>query len=161
MPAWPVSGALTGVPSVSRHTRIMPFQGLLRSPSLPAMMTTGVPSGSAPAASARIRLPWTAGGSPTGVPSASRHTRTMPSPPSLPAPMMTGVPSGSAPAATASTRPWTISGSPTGVPSASRHTRTVESSPPSLSALMTTGVPSGSAPAATARTAWACPLKTW
>ena len=99
---------------------------------------TGVPSGSAPAATAVIPLPWLASGSPTGVPSASRHTRTTPPTPSLPAPMMTGVPSGSAPAATAVIPlPWTISGSPTGVPSASRHTRTV---PPSL--LMMTGVPS-------------------
>ena len=60
-----------------------------------------------------------------GVPSASRHTRTVPSPPPL---MMTGVPSGSAPVATAHTvRPCPVSGSLTGVPSASRHTRTVSS----------------------------------
>ena len=80
------------------------------------------------------------------MPSASRHTRTVPS--WLPL-MMTGVPSGSVPAATALTAPsWPLGGSPTGVPSAIRHTRTVPSSPP----LMTTGVPSGSAPAATAYT---------
>ena len=50
------------------------------------------------------------------MPSAGRHTRTVPSSPPL---MMTGVPSGSAPAATAFTGPsWPVSGSPTGVPSA-------------------------------------------
>ena len=61
----------------------------------------------------------------SGVPSASRHTRTVPSlsPPPL---TMTGVPSGKAPTATACTLPtWPVSGSPTGAPSASRHTRTV------------------------------------
>ena len=106
---------------------------------------TGVPSGSAPTATALTAPSWPRSGSPTGVPSASRHTRTVPSPPPL---TMTGVPSGSAPAATALTEPlWPVSGSPTGVPSASRHTRTVPSAPP----LMMTGVPSGSAPTATAR----------
>ena len=80
-------------------------------------MMTGVPSGSAPAATARTAPSWPVSGSPTGVPSASRHTRTVPSSPPL---MMTGVPSGSAPAATAYTQPsWPVSGSPTGVPSAS------------------------------------------
>ena len=89
---------------------------------------------------------WPVSGSPTGVPSASRHTRTVPS--WLPL-TMTGVPSGSAPTATADTSSvWPVSGSPTGVPSASRHTRTVSSSPP----LTMTGVPSGSAPTATAST---------
>ena len=64
-------------------------------------MMTGVPSGSAPAATADHPAGvWPVSGSPTGVPSASRHTRTVPSPPPL---MMTGVPSGSAPAATADT----------------------------------------------------------
>src|SRR5262249_47284783 len=63
---------------------------------------------------------WPVSGSPTGVPSAVRHTRTVPSPPPL---MMTGVPSGSAPAATAYTGPsWPVSGSPTGGPSAGRPT---------------------------------------
>ena len=86
-------------------------------------MMTGVPSGSAPAATAYTGSPWPASGSPTGVPSAVRQTRTVPSSPPL---MMTGVPSGSAPAATAVTRPaWPVSGSPTGVPSAVRQTRTV------------------------------------
>ena len=80
-------------------------------------MMTGVPSGSAPAATAFTAPSWPVSGSPTGVPSASRHTRTVPSSPPL---MMTGVPSGSAPAATALTAPsWPVSGSPTGVPSAS------------------------------------------
>ena len=89
-------------------------------------MMTGVPSGSAPAATAYTPPSWPVSGSPTGVPSAIRHTRTVPSsPPPL---MMTGVPSGSVPAATAYTPPsWPASGSPTGVPSASRHTRTVPS----------------------------------
>ena len=86
---------------------------------------TGVPSGSVPTATAFTRPVWPRSGSPTGVPSASRHTRTVPSPPPL---TMTGVPSGSAPTATALTQPsWPRSGSPTGVPSASRHTRTVPS----------------------------------
>ena len=86
-------------------------------------MMTEVPSGSAPAATAGTEPSWPVSGSPTGVPSASRHTRTVPPVPPL---MMTGVPSGSAPAATASTElSWPVSGSPTGVPSAVRHTRTV------------------------------------
>ena len=81
-------------------------------------MMTGVPSGSAPAATAVTLPSWPASGSPTGVPSAVRHTRTVPSRSSPPL-MMTGVPSGSAPAATAATAPsWPVSGSPTGVPSA-------------------------------------------
>ena len=69
-------------------------------------MMTGVPSGSAPAATADTAPSWPVSGSPTGVPSAVRHTRTVPSPPPL---MMTGVPSGSAPAATAVTVPsWPV-----------------------------------------------------
>ena len=80
------------MPSAGRHTRTVP--------SLPPLMMTGVPSGSAPAATAVTPPSWPVSGSPTGVPSASRHTRTVPSPPPL---MMTGVPSGSAPAATADT----------------------------------------------------------
>jgi hypothetical protein len=78
------------------------------------------------------------------VPSASRHTRTVPSSPPL---TITGVPSGSVPTATAFTVvAWPVSGSPAGVPSASRPTRTVPSSPP----LTITGVPFRSAPTATA-----------
>ena len=65
-------------------------------------MMTGVPSGSVPVATAFTQPVWPVSGSPTGVPSASRHTRTVPSSPPL---MMTGVPSGSAPAATARTFP--------------------------------------------------------
>ena len=62
----------------------------------------------------------------SGVPSASRHTRTVRSRPPL---TITGVPSGSAPTATARTASvWPLSGPPTGAPSASRHTRTVPSS---------------------------------
>ena len=62
-------------------------------------------------------------GSPTGAPSASRHTRTVLSPLPL---TITGVPSGSAATATARTSLlWPVMGSPTGAPSASRHTRTV------------------------------------
>ena len=126
-----------------------------RRPSSPPLTMTGVPSGSAPTATAVTAPTWPRSGSPTGVPSASRHTRTVPSSPPL---TMTGVPSGSAPTATAFTGPvWPRSGSPTGVPSASRHTRTVPSSPP----LTMTGVPSGSAPTATAFTAPAWPVRTW
>ena len=67
---------------------------------------TGVPSGSAPTATAYTPPGWPVSGSPTGAPSASRHTRTVPSPPPL---TMTGVPSGSAPTATASTPPvWPV-----------------------------------------------------
>ena len=82
---------------------------------------TGVPSGSAPTATARTAPSWPVSGFPTGVPSASRHTRTVPSWPPL---TMTGVPSGSAPTATALAGRGGGSGFPTGVPSASRHTRT-------------------------------------
>ena len=97
----------------------------------------GVPSGSVPAATALTHLVWPRSGSPIGVPSASRHTRTVQSPEPL---MMTAVPSGSAPAATAHTGPsWPLRGSPIGVPSASPHTRTVQSPEP----LMMTAVPSG------------------
>ena len=42
-------------------------------------MMTGVPSGSAPAATAITAPSWPVSGSPTGVPSAVRHTRTVPS----------------------------------------------------------------------------------
>ena len=41
---------------------------------------TGVPSGSAPTATAATQPLWPRSGSPTGAPSASRHTRTVPSP---------------------------------------------------------------------------------
>ena len=69
-------------------------------------MMTGVPSGSAPAATAVTGPSWPVSGSPTGAPSASRHTRTVQSSPPL---MMTGVPSGNSPAATASTpRSWPV-----------------------------------------------------
>ena len=40
-------------------------------------MMTGVPSGSAPAAIAFTQRSWSASGSPTGAPSAVRHTRTV------------------------------------------------------------------------------------
>ena len=80
------------------------------------------------------------------MPSASRHTRTVPSSPPL---MMTGVPSGSTPAATALTAPSGRSAARRpGCRRPVRHTRTVPSSPP----LMMTGVLSGSTPAATAPT---------
>ena len=42
-------------------------------------MMTGVPSGSAPNATAYTWLLWLVIGIPTGVPSASRHMRTVPS----------------------------------------------------------------------------------
>ena len=88
------------MPSAIRHTRTVPS----RYP--PPLMMTGVPSGSAPAATAHTSSRWPTSGSPTGAPSAVRHTRTVPSRPPL---MMTGVPSGSAPAATAVTAPvWPV-----------------------------------------------------
>src|ERR1035441_10742394 len=83
------NGGPAGAPSASRHTRTIPSQ-------LP-LTATGVPSGSAPTATAVTELVWPVKGSPTGAPSASRHTRTVPS--SLPL-TTTGVPSGSAPTAT-------------------------------------------------------------
>ena len=70
----------------------------------PPLTITGVPSGSAPTATAITPPAWPRSGSPTGVPSASRHTRTVPSP--YPPPLtITGVPSGSAPTAAACTQP--------------------------------------------------------
>ena len=64
-------------------------------------MMTGVPSGSVPVATALTPPSWPRSGSPTGVPSAVRHTRTVQS---LAAADDDRVPSGSVPAATASTR---------------------------------------------------------
>ena len=71
--------------SAVRHTRAVP--------ALP-LMITGVPSGSAPAATAVTPPLWPRIGSPAGVPSAVRQTRTAPSISPL---MMTGVPSDSPP----------------------------------------------------------------
>ena len=94
------SGWASGVPSASRHARTVR--------SWPPLTMTGVPSGSAPAATAVTPCMGPRSGSPTGVRSASRHTRTVPSP-GLPPLMMTGVPSGSRPTATAHTPPsWPV-----------------------------------------------------
>ena len=75
---------------------------------------------------------WPVNGSPTGVPVARSHTRTVPS--SLPE-MTTGRPSSSAAATARTAPPWPVNGSPTGAPVARSHTRTVPSSLPE----MTTG----------------------
>ena len=65
-----------------------------------------VPSGRVPVATAATPPAWPVSGSLTGVPSASCHTRTVPS--QLPL-TMTGVPSGCAPIATAYTPPvWPV-----------------------------------------------------
>ena len=107
-----------------------------RPSSLPET-TTGRPS-SSPTATAVTPPVWPVNGSPTGVPVARSHTRTVRS--SLPE-TTTGRPS-SSPTATAFTAPvWPVNGSPTGVPVARSHTRTVRSALPET----TTGRPSSSA----------------
>ena len=74
-------------------------------PSPPPLTITGVPSRNASTATAYTQPTWPVSGSPTGMPSASRHTRTVPPPPLT----ITGVPSGSAPTATAVTEPaWPV-----------------------------------------------------
>ena len=58
-----------GLPSARRHIRTVP--------SLLPLTTTGVPSGSAPTATAPTPSAWPVSQPPTGAPSASRHTRTV------------------------------------------------------------------------------------
>ena len=87
---------MTGVPSGSPPTATaitaaavpgqrLPDRGAVGQPPhphravAPPLMMTGVPSGSRPAATANTAPSWPRSGSPTGVPSASRHTRTVPS----------------------------------------------------------------------------------
>ena len=110
------------------------------------------PSGSVPNATAATPPVWPVSGSPTGVPVAGSHNRTVPS--SLPVASRVR-PSGSVPNATAVTAPvWPVSGSPTGVPVAGSHNRTVPSQLPVASRVR----PSGSAPNATAVTASVWPV---
>ena len=136
--SWPRSGSPTG-------RRGRPAATPARSRRLPETIT-GVPSGNAPTATEVTPSSWPRSGSPTGAPSASRHTRTVPS-------SAAGDDDRGAVGQRADRHraPAVVAGAAAprpGSPSASRHTRTVASPLPETM----TGVPSGSAPTATAVT---------